>query len=122
MDEPDPRHDRTQVVTQLIDAAVLADVVEQLRKDLGEPGLIAPPADQGAFEALRAAVLQVINARSGRGSHALGTVLYRVDVPERHARAAMERGGLPELAGRLVLRTLQKVLTRRHFRPPTRCE
>ncbi|MBL8009142.1 MAG: hypothetical protein JNJ64_00935, partial [Flavobacteriales bacterium] len=44
--------------------------------------------------------------------HALGVVLYRVDLPEAHARRSMAAGGLPELAGQLVLRALQKVLTR----------
>ena len=110
---PDP------ALVRLVDAQVLRLVVEQLRKDLGEPGLPAPPADQGAFEALRSAVLDVITRRSDESTHALGVVLYRVDLPERHAKAAMAHGGLPELSGKLVLRTLQKVITRLHLRPPT---
>lgn len=110
---PDP------ALIRLIDAQVLLLVVGQLRKDLGEPGLLAPPADQGAFEALRSAVLEVITRRRNESAHALGVVLYRVDLPERQAKVAMERGGLPELAGKLVLRTLQKVITRMHLRPPT---
>lgn len=113
MNERHPAPLDRRALAQLIDATVLADVVAQLRKDLGEAGLTEPPADHGAFESVRASVLEVLEARS-----ALGAVLYRVDLPEHHARAAMDRGGLRELAGQLVLRTLQKVLTRRHYRPP----
>ena len=118
MNERHPAPLDRRALAQLIDATVLADVVAQLRKDLGEAGLTEPPADHGAFESVRASVLEVLEALSALGAHALGAVLYRVDLPEHHARAAMDRGGLRELAGQLVLRTLQKVLTRRHYRPP----
>jgi hypothetical protein len=96
-------------------AEVLADTVAQLRKDLNAPDLVVPEGGEGAFEALRAQVLPVVEERSRQGQHALGVVLYRVDLPEAHAKRCMAAGGLPELAGQLVLRCLQKVLTRKRF-------
>ena len=109
----------SNALTQLVNADVLHLVVEQLRKDLGEPDFVGPAPDPGAFEALRADVLKVLTRRQGGGTHALGVVLYRVDVPERQANEAMDRGGLRELAGTLVLRVLQKVITRLHLRSPS---
>ncbi len=96
-------------------AEVLADTVAQLRKDLNAPDLVVPEGGEGAFEALRAQVLPVVEERHRQGQHALGVVLYRVDLPEAHAKRSMAAGGLPELAGQLVLRCLQKVLTRKRF-------
>jgi hypothetical protein len=91
-------------------AAVLEATTAQLRKDLNAPQLVEPAVGDGAFEALRAAVRTVLEERVSGG--ALGQVLYRVDVPEGQYRRAMEAGGLHELAGAVVLRCLQKVLTR----------
>lgn len=96
-------------------AEVLAETVAQLRKDLNAPELAEPEVGEGAFEALRAQVLPVVEARHRQGQHALGVVLYRVDLPEAHAKRSMAAGGLPELAGQVVLRCLQKVLTRKRF-------
>lgn len=100
---------------RLSEAEVLADTVAQLRKDLNAPDLEVPEVGEGAFEALRAQVLPVVEDRSRQGQHALGVVLYRVDLPEAHAKRCMAAGGHPELAGQLVLRCLQKVLTRKRF-------
>ncbi len=96
-------------------AEVLQGTVGQLRKDLNVPELEVPAPGEGAFEALRAQVLPVIQERHRQGPHALGVVLYRVDLPEAHARRSMAAGGLSELAGQLVLRALQKVLTRMRY-------
>ena len=96
-------------------AEVLAATVAQLRKDLNTPELVVPAVGEGAFEALRAQVLPVVEDRHRQGQHALGVVLYRVDLPEAHARRSMAAGGLPELAGQLVLRAWQKVLTRMRY-------
>jgi hypothetical protein len=96
-------------------AEVLAATVAQLRKDLNAPELELPDPGEGAFEALRAQVLPVVEDRHRQGQHALGVVLYRVDLPEAHAKRSMAAGGLPELAGQVVLRALQKVLTRMRY-------
>ncbi|MBV6406132.1 MAG: hypothetical protein GFGODING_02917 [Flavobacteriales bacterium] len=94
---------------------MLAATVAQLRKDLNAPMPVVPGVGDGAFEALRAQVLPVLEERHRQGPHALGVVLYRVDLPEGHARRSMAAGGLPELAGQVVLRALQKVLTRLRY-------
>ncbi|MBK8613362.1 MAG: hypothetical protein IPN85_07685 [Flavobacteriales bacterium] len=96
-------------------AEVLAETVAQLCKDLSIPELATPEVGEGAFEALRQQVLPILEDRQRQGQHALGVVLYRVDVPEAHAKRSMAAGGLPELAGQVVLRCLQKVLTRKRF-------
>src|SRR5262245_52911812 len=107
MNEEEDKEVPPAVLARLINEEVLHLVVLQLRKDLGEPLLAEPPPDHGAFEALRSSVSNVLAQRLGKGVHALGVVLYRVDLPERQAKEAMDRGGLSELAGKLVLRVLQ---------------
>ncbi|MCB9166745.1 MAG: hypothetical protein H6595_04625 [Flavobacteriales bacterium] len=94
---------------------VLTATIAQLTKDLERPAdrITPPPADPGAFEALRGEVLPLLQEHLEEGS--LDRVLYRVDVPERWTVDALRTGGLHELAGRVVLRALQKVLTRRRF-------
>jgi hypothetical protein len=101
------------LVARLGEAEVRRAVVEQLRKDLaaGEE-LAEPPAGDTAFEALRAQVLPLLEEKQCRGVHDLQVALYRVDLGEQVAREAVRLGGLHELAGRVVLRALQKVLTR----------
>lgn len=98
-------------------AEVLSSTVDQLRKDLSLTAdeLQEPPVGDGAFEGLRAGVLPVLQQLQGRGSQALQTAMYRVDIPEAHLRRTMEAGGLHALAGECVLRALQKVLTRLRF-------
>lgn len=98
-------------------AEVLAATVEQLRKDLsmGSDDLPSPSLDDGAFEQLRAAVLPRLKELFTQSSSALQVAMYRVDIPEPHLRRTMNAGGLHELAGECVLRSLQKVLTRLRF-------
>ena len=105
----------SEVRRWLDQAKVLADTVAQLGKDLNVHDLATPEVGEGAFEALRAQVLPILEARQRQGQHALGVVLYRVDVPEAHAKRSMAAGGLPELSAQVVLRCLQKVLTRMRF-------
>ncbi|MCB0792895.1 MAG: hypothetical protein H6594_12505 [Flavobacteriales bacterium] len=94
---------------------VLTATIAQLAKDLERSAerITGPAADPGAFEALRGEVLPLLEEHLEEGS--LDRVLYRVDVPERWTADALRTGGLHELAGRVVLRALQKVLTRRRF-------
>ena len=98
-------------------AEILLAVVDQLRKDLGlsEQEFGTPETGDAAFEALRSQVLPVLQSSSGRGDHALKVVMYRVDIPELHMRRTMTTGGLHALAGEVVVRALQKVLTRMRF-------
>ena len=103
----------TALVRRLGEEEVMRGVVEQLGKDLSAPDAIsAVPADAGAFEALRAQVLPVLEEKHQRSVHELQVAMYRVDLGERVTQEAMRLGGLNELAGRVVLRALQKVLTR----------
>lgn len=100
---------------RLDEAVVLLGTVEQLRKDLNTEAVDLPPVGLEAFERLRQQVLRVLEERQGRGAHAFGLVLNRVDLTEGAFRQAMAAGGLDELAARIVLRCLQKVLARERF-------
>lgn len=95
-------------------AEVLQRTMDQLTKDLAleEHALTTPPVPTDAFEALRSQVFPILQALSRRGDHHLRVAMYRVDIPEQHMRRTMARGGLEALAGEVVLRALQKVLTR----------
>lgn len=97
---------------RLDEAVLLGRTVEQLRKDLRAEDLQEPPSGEGAFEALRAQVLRVLEDREREGAHAFGLVVNRVDLTEHQLRSAMAAGGLHALAGAVVLRCLQKVLSR----------
>lgn len=99
----------------LDEAAILRDTVAQLRKDLDLPGLGEPPQGDAAFETLRAEVLRSLEAWASANGPALSRAINRIDLTERQVDDATGRGGLPELAGIMVLRCLQKVLLRRHF-------
>jgi hypothetical protein len=96
---------------------VLRSTVEQLRKDLALDAeqLPLPAVGDEAFELLREAVLPVLEALEINGAHALQVAMYRVDIPEAHLRRTMAYGGLQALAGEVVLRALQKVLTRLRY-------
>ncbi len=100
---------------RLDEAVVLQRTVQQLRKDLREEGLPEPGVGPGAFEELRAGVLRVLEHKQREGAHAFGLVVNRVDLTEPQLRAAMAAGGLYGLAGTVVLRCLQKVLSRMRF-------
>lgn len=97
---------------RLDQAVVLERTVEQLRKDLREEDIQVPSAGDGAFEELRAQVLQVLGEREREGPHAFGLVANRVDLTEQQLRSVMAAGGLHAMAGAVVLRCLQKVLSR----------
>lgn len=92
-------------------------VTEQLRKDLGlvPEHLEVPPVGELAFEELRTSVLNVLDDLQRSGQHALQVALYRVDIPEQHYARTMAGGGIHALAGEVVLRALQKVLTRMRY-------
>lgn len=100
---------------RLDEAVVLMHTVEQLRKDLREEALAEPALGEGAFEELRAQVLRILEDREQAGPHAFGLVVNRVDLTEGQLRAAMGAGGLHALAGAVVLRCLQKVLSRMRY-------
>ena len=100
---------------RLDEAVVLLETVAQLRKDLREEALSLPKVGEGAFEELRTQVLAVIEERDREGAHAFGLVVNRVDLTEHQMGSAMATGGLHGLAGAIVLRCLQKVLSRKRF-------
>lgn len=100
---------------RLDEAAVLEGTVQQLRKDLRAEGLALPAVGEAAFEDLRAQVLAVVQERERDGAHAFGLVVNRVDLTERQVREALAAGGLHALAGSIVLRCLQKVLSRMRY-------
>lgn len=99
----------------LDEAEVLEATVQQLRKDLNEPGLPLPEVGPHAFEELRAAVSGRMDAWQQGDPSAFSRAVNRVDLTERMVTGATGRGGLHELAGMMVLRCLQKVLLRKHF-------
>lgn len=100
---------------RLDEAVVLRQTVVQLRKDLREEAIAEPAVGAGAFEQLRARVQEVLEARQQEGAHAFGLVVNRVDLTEHQLHAAVREGGLHGLAGAVVLRCLQKVLSRMRF-------
>ena len=51
----------------------------------------------------------------GKDDRSLQQLLYRVDLPESHVQRTLEAGGRHSLVGEIVLRCLQKVLTRMRF-------
>ncbi|MGV3636171.1 MAG: hypothetical protein ACO1NQ_00865 [Flavobacteriales bacterium] len=111
------RSDEQGLRLHLDRSEVLLATVEQLRKDLATDaeGIQAPHDPADAFEQLRAQVLPVLQALANSGDHALRVAMYRVDIAQAHFQRAVDAGGLHTLAGEVVLRALQKVLTRRRF-------
>jgi hypothetical protein len=100
---------------RLDEAVVLSETVFQLRKDLSEDDVAIPEVGERAFEELRQQVLAILAAKQRTGSGAFGRAINRVDLTEAATNRAMAAGGLPELASQVVLRCLQKVLTRKRF-------
>lgn len=98
-------------------AEVLQAVVDQLRKDLSvsEEELPLPKLSERTFDLLSATVLPVLQDLQVADGHALQVAMYRVDIPEAHLRRTMGHGGLSGLADEVVLRALQKVLTRLRY-------
>lgn len=107
-DGPD---DPTGLRNRLDSAVVLQATVSQLVKDLNAAGLTTPPVGDGAFESLRAQVLAVLLDRERQGAHAFGMLVNRVDLTERQLQAVLQ-GGMNDLAAAVILRCLQKVLSR----------
>lgn len=100
---------------RLDEGIVLHATVAQLAKDLDVADLRTPPTGAEAFEAVRAQVLAALeDMRAGAGT-GLSRAVNRVDLTEVQVNGALERGGLTELAGLMVLRCLQKVLIREHY-------
>lgn len=100
---------------RLDEAVVLHATVAQLRKDLRVEDLVLPKVGEAAFEELRTQVLAIITEREREGPHAFGLVVNRVDLTEHQLRAATAADGLNGLAATIVLRCLQKVLSRIRF-------
>ena len=100
---------------RLDEAEVLLAVVLQLRKDLSEEDVPLPAVGEQAFEQLRTHVLGLMEGWQRTGATAFSRAINRVDLTERMVTGAMERGGLRELAGDMVLRCLLKVLLRKRF-------
>ncbi|MCB0793202.1 MAG: hypothetical protein KDB88_00565 [Flavobacteriales bacterium] len=92
---------------------VVEATVAQLRKDLGLGPEELPVPEADVFEVLRSAVARRLDVAEQRGE--LSRLLYQVDVPEHWTTEALALGGVRELAGRTVLRCLQKVVLRLHF-------
>lgn len=109
------RHEDAGMRKRLDEAAVLHATVMQLRKDLRAEDLEIPVTGPEAFESLRASVLAILQQREREGAHAFGLVVNRVDLTERQVQGAMAEGELPGLAGAIVLRCLQKVLSRLRY-------
>ncbi len=100
---------------RLDEAVVLYETVVQLRKDLNEEEITLPSTDEQAFERLRASVMSHLGAWERTEPSRFSRAINRVDLTEGQVNDAMAQGGLPELAGRMVLRCLQKVLIRNRF-------
>lgn len=100
---------------RLDEALILSRTVDQLRKDLRDEHIPIPATGDGAFEELRGHVLAIVAERERVGPHALGLVINRVDLTERATAEALANGGSNGLAARIVLRCLQKVLSRHRF-------
>jgi hypothetical protein len=105
------------LVRSLDRADVLRETVAQLRKDLAcdEEALRQPPVGDAAFEALREQLLVLLEAWQRSQPASLSRAINRVDLNERQVNEATARGGLHELAGSMVVRCLQKVLSRHRF-------
>jgi hypothetical protein len=104
--------DGARLVKRLDEAVVLQATVAQLCKDLREEEIPVPATGDAAFETLRARVLAILEQREREGAHAFGLVMNRVDLTEHQFHAAVGAQGLNGLAGAVVLRCLQKVLSR----------
>lgn len=117
MDSPLSRSDDGSIQRFLDRAEVLRSTMDQLAKDLALPEdeLRTPVTPQEAFEELRMQVLPAMERLGHQGDHAMKVAMYRVDIPEPHFRRTLASGGLNALAGEVVLRALQKVLTRLRF-------
>ena len=105
------------LVRSLDRAEVLRETEAQLRKDLALSPIELPEQAVGdeAFEALRAIVLSNLDQWQRTGSASLARAINRVDLTERMVKGATDRGGLHELAGLMVVRCLQKVLSRARY-------
>ncbi|MBL7953308.1 MAG: hypothetical protein JNM62_16495 [Flavobacteriales bacterium] len=117
MDDQLSRSGDVSIQRHLDRAEVLRSTMEQLCKDLSLScdDLNAPAEVDTAFEGLREQVLPVLQQLDSQGEHALKVAMYRVDIPEPHFRRTLASGGLHALAGQVVLRALQKVLTRLRY-------
>lgn len=100
---------------RLDEQEVLLFTVQQLRKDLDEPDLALPRVGNEAFEQLRAEVKARLELWQRSGSTSMARAINRVDLTEAQVNRSLEAGGLHELAGAMVLRSLQKVLLRERY-------
>ena len=117
MDKPLSRSGDQAVQLFLDRADVLRGTMAQLCKDLSlsDDGLKEPPSPEEAFELLSEQVLSALEVINSLGEHSLKVAMYRVDIAEPHLRRTLAAGGLDALSKEVVLRALQKVLTRLRF-------
>ncbi|MBK8499935.1 MAG: hypothetical protein IPL52_14225 [Flavobacteriales bacterium] len=96
---------------------MLTSTVDQLRKDLSLTAeeLPVPDVGDGAFEFLRSHVLIALERWTRSSATAFSRAVNRVDLTEGMVKTATDRGGLHELAGLMVIRCLQKVLSRARY-------
>jgi hypothetical protein len=96
-------------------AKLLERTAAQLRKDLGVATLRAPVPGRHALEDLRGQVLEILERGPLAQAAARARAINRIDLTEGAVREAIRLGGQGELAGQMVLRCVQKVLSRERF-------
>ena len=102
------------LVPRLSEEQVLRATEEQLRKDLALPSG-TPSGGTGRRRLEQDLRRRCCPLLEEMPAHDRQVALYRVDVPESWTREAMAMGGLPGTGRAVVLRALQKVLTRMRF-------
>ncbi|HNR56440.1 MAG TPA: hypothetical protein PKJ19_14830 [Flavobacteriales bacterium] len=97
---------------------VLQLTIAQLIKDLNleEGSIRIPPDPTQAMEDLRAQLVPELERIARQGGHVLRSVLYRVDLPGSGVDDLLATGDHDALSAMVVLRCLQKVLTRLRFK------
>ncbi|MCB9178885.1 MAG: hypothetical protein H6590_05635 [Flavobacteriales bacterium] len=111
-------HDQEVMRRSLERREVLLLTIAQLVKDLHlDEGAIRVPVDPAqAMEDLRDQVVPVLDRLDQQGRQVLRSALYRVDLPGSGVDRLLAAGDHGALAAMVVLRCLQKVLTRLRFK------
>ena len=97
---------------------VLLLTIAQLSKDLNlDEGVIRVPEDPAqAIDDLRDQVVPELEGLAQQGGQVLRSALYRVDLPGTGVDGLLASGDHRSLSAMVVLRSLQKVLTRLRFK------